>query len=92
MKVTKTPNPDTIEYFRDFEAQVRIDFSEPDCEPSIGGIKMRILDSNDNKPVFDESTKILSVVVFVVVVVVVFVVVVFAPLIIVWRSSSEWWT
>ena len=37
MKVTKTPNPDTIEYFRDFEAQVRIDFSDPDCEPSIGG-------------------------------------------------------
>ena len=84
MKVTKTPNPDTIEYFRDFEAQVRIDFSD--------GIKMHILDSNDNNPVFDESTKILSVVVFVVVVVVVFVVVVFAPLIIVWRSSSEWWT
>ena len=65
MTVIKTPDPDAIDYFRKFVAQVRIDFdtsnSDQKCEPSIGGIQMTILDSNDNSPVFDESTKILRV-------------------------------
>ena len=66
MRVIKMPDPDAIDYFRKFVAQVRIDFdtaSSPSktCEPSIGGIKMTILDSNDNSPVFDETTKTLRV-------------------------------
>ena len=61
MKVTKTPDPDAIVNFRNFEAQVRIDFSSQECEPLIGGFKMQIVDSNDNAPVFDAATKVLSV-------------------------------
>ena len=62
MKVTRAPDPDAVEYFRDMAAQVSIGSSQPDrCDASVGGVKMQITDSNDNKPVFDSAAQILKV-------------------------------